>query len=33
MGVAGRARAVKEFGWSAIAERTVALYESTRRTV
>jgi starch synthase len=33
MGLAGRARAVKEFGWSAIAERTVALYESTRRTV
>jgi starch synthase len=28
MGFAGRARAVGEFGWAAIAERTVAIYES-----
>jgi starch synthase len=28
MGFAGRARAVDEFGWAAIAERTVAIYES-----
>jgi starch synthase len=28
MGLAGRARAVQEYGWSAIAERTVALYRS-----
>jgi starch synthase len=28
MGIAGRARAVGEFGWAAIAERTVAIYES-----
>lgn len=32
MGVAGRARAVKEFGWRAIAERTIAIYEATRRS-
>ena len=28
MGLAGRERAVKEFGWDAIARRTVELYES-----
>jgi starch synthase len=28
MGIAGRGRAVGEFGWAAIAERTVAIYES-----
>jgi starch synthase len=28
MGKAGRARAVSEFGWDAVADRTVALYES-----
>jgi alpha-maltose-1-phosphate synthase len=28
MGKAGRARAVSEFGWDAVASRTVALYES-----
>ncbi len=28
MGLAGRARAVGEYGWAAIAERTVALYRS-----
>jgi starch synthase len=27
MGRAGRARAVADFGWDAIAQRTVALYE------
>jgi len=30
MGAAGRARAVTEYGWSRIAERTVQLYESLR---
>lgn len=30
MGRAGRARAVEQFGWDAIAARTVALYESLR---
>jgi starch synthase len=30
MGVAGRARAVREFGWDAIARRTADLYESLR---
>ena len=29
MGAAGRERAVEEFGWDAIARRTVALYEQT----
>ena len=28
MGLAGRARAVEEFGWDAVAARTVELYES-----
>ncbi len=28
MGKAGRIRAVSEFGWDAVADRTVALYES-----
>lgn len=28
MGKAGRARAISEFGWDAVADRTVALYES-----
>jgi len=32
MGIAGRARAVGEFGWAAIAERTVAIYESCGST-
>jgi starch synthase len=32
MGVAGRARAVEEFGWRAIAERTIAIYEAARRS-
>lgn len=27
MGEAGRARAVREFGWDAVARRTVRLYE------
>jgi starch synthase len=31
MGLAGRARAVTEYGWGAIAARTVALYESLLR--
>src|SRR3954468_22237 len=32
MGTAGRERAVGEFGWKAIAERTVALYEACGRS-
>jgi glycosyltransferase involved in cell wall biosynthesis len=28
MGAAGRRRAVEEFGWRAVAERTVTLYSS-----
>ena len=28
MGLAGRARAVEEFGWDAVAARTVELYQS-----
>jgi alpha-maltose-1-phosphate synthase len=28
MGLAGRDRAVREFGWDTIAHRTVELYES-----
>lgn len=32
MGAAGRARAVAEFGWDAIAERTMAVYRSVLRT-
>jgi glycosyltransferase involved in cell wall biosynthesis len=28
MGRAGRARAIKDFGWHAIAARTVELYDS-----
>ncbi|WP_410632369.1 glycogen synthase [Amycolatopsis sp. cmx-4-83] len=32
MGTAGRERAVGEFGWRAIAERTVALYEACGRS-
>ena len=28
MGLAGRRRAVEEFGWDAVAERTVELYRS-----
>ena len=31
MGLAGRERAVHEFGWDAIAHRTVELYESLLR--
>jgi starch synthase len=31
MGLAGRARAVGEFGWAAIAARTVAIYEACGR--
>jgi starch synthase len=31
MGRAGRARAVSDFGWDAIAEQTVAVYESALR--
>ena len=27
-GVAGRARAVREFGWDAVAQATIALYRS-----
>jgi len=30
MGLAGRARAVEEFGWDAVATRTVELYSSLR---
>ena len=30
MGLAGRARAVEEFGWDAVATRTVELYDSLR---
>jgi starch synthase len=30
MGLAGRQRAVSEYGWASIAERTVRLYESLR---
>jgi starch synthase len=30
MGVAGRRRAIEEFSWASIAERTVALYASLR---
>ncbi|MET8998241.1 glycogen synthase [Amycolatopsis sp. Hca4] len=33
MGTAGRERAVGEFGWKAIAERTVALYEACGRSL
>lgn len=32
MGTAGRERAVGEFGWKAIAEQTVALYEACGRS-
>ncbi|MEC3980097.1 glycogen synthase [Amycolatopsis sp. H20-H5] len=32
LGLAGRERAVGEFGWAAIAERTVAIYEACGRT-
>jgi len=32
MGRAGRARAVGEFGWAAIAGRTVEIYEACRRS-
>ncbi|WP_236792907.1 glycogen synthase [Amycolatopsis sp. GM8] len=32
MGAAGRARAVEEFGWAAIAARTVGIYEAIRRS-
>lgn len=32
MGVAGRLRAVSEFGWDAIANQTIAVYESALRT-
>ncbi len=32
MGAAGRARAVSEFGWDAIADETIAVYESALRT-
>jgi glycosyltransferase involved in cell wall biosynthesis len=28
MGIAGRARAVSDFGWDAIAERTIAVYDA-----
>lgn len=31
LGEAGRERAAREFGWDAIARRTVALYESVLR--
>jgi alpha-maltose-1-phosphate synthase len=30
MGLAGRVRAVEQFGWDAVAARTVELYESLR---
>jgi glycosyltransferase involved in cell wall biosynthesis len=30
MGLAGRARAVEQFGWDAVAAQTVELYESLR---
>ena len=30
MGLAGRARAVEQFGWDAVAAKTVELYESLR---
>jgi starch synthase len=32
MGAAGRARAVSEFGWDAIADETIAVYESAVRS-
>jgi alpha-maltose-1-phosphate synthase len=32
MGVAGRARAVSDFGWDAIADQTIAVYEAALRT-
>ncbi|MFD7818402.1 glycogen synthase [Streptomyces sp. NPDC059785] len=32
MGEAGRERAVREFGWDAVARRTVQLYEEVRKT-
>jgi starch synthase len=32
MGVAGRERAVREFGWAAIAERTVGIYQACGRS-
>ena len=32
MGAAGRERAVAEFGWDAIARRTVEVYETALRT-
>jgi alpha-maltose-1-phosphate synthase len=32
MGVAGRARAVSDFGWDSIADQTIAVYEAALRT-
>jgi alpha-maltose-1-phosphate synthase len=32
MGAAGRARAVSEFGWDTIAQRTIAVYDAARAT-
>ncbi len=32
MGASGRARAVSDFGWDAIADQTIAVYEAALRT-
>jgi starch synthase len=32
MGVAGRARAVSDFGWDAISDQTIAVYEAALRS-
>jgi starch synthase len=31
MGAAGRARAVSDFGWDAISDRTIAVYDAALR--
>ena len=31
MGIAGRARAVSDFGWDAIADQTIAVYDAALR--
>jgi glycosyltransferase involved in cell wall biosynthesis len=31
MGIAGRERAVKDFGWDKIAQQTIEIYQSVQR--